>query len=297
MRRFWLKKGGAVWDLTASNLAATNANFLGSPEGLGAKVKIESFAVERAFFVESIKQESTEIGGKLYFADYAKFSVFIAFIGSIETTDPMRLYYSTAEEQPDYDGADEWYKLVFVKEIKKTEIDSKSGVLICDLKLLSISHWRQDKTVTVEVERFGDALIYPYRYNYRYGGMNHLSVTIDNTGNLPTSCIVKIEGETDTPSFKIVQDGQTTEQAKYNLNIPLGSYLLINSAPENQEASLYSVNGGEITREDVYNRGELDYSYANFITIPSGISTFIITARNTYFGRAQLQFSVQREVI
>jgi hypothetical protein len=297
MRRFWLKKGNAVWDLTAKDLGAPNASFLGSPEGLGAKVKIESFAVERAFFVESVKPENSEIGGKLYFADYTKFAAFIAFIGSIETTEPMRLYYSTAEEQPDCNGADEWYKLVLVKEIKKTEIDSKTGVLVCGVKFLSVSHWRQDKTVTVEVERFGDALLYPYRYNYRYGGMNRLSVTIDNTGNLPTPCTVRIEGETDTPSFKIVQSGRTLEQAKYNLNVPLGSYLLINSAPESQEASLYAVNGGIVTREDVYNKGEPDYAYANFITIPSGVSTFIITANNTYFGRVTLQFSTLREVI
>jgi hypothetical protein len=178
MRRFWLKKGNAVWNLTSSAFTS-GASFFGNPQGLGVKTKIESYEVERAFFIESVKLQSAEISGKLYFKDYAQFGAFVEFIGYVETTEPVRLYYSTAEDAPDYTSDDEWYRLVLVEELKKTEIDVKTGTLICDIKFLSVSHWRQDKTVTVEVERFGDALIYPYRYNYRYGGMNRLSVTID----------------------------------------------------------------------------------------------------------------------
>jgi len=46
MRRFWLKKGGAIWDLS-SNTFVGNAGFIAEPSGLGVKVKIESFEVER----------------------------------------------------------------------------------------------------------------------------------------------------------------------------------------------------------------------------------------------------------
>ena len=95
MRQFWLKKGASVWDLTTETFAP-NANFMASPQGLGVRVKIDSFEVERVSFIESVKLESSEIGGKIYFKDYEQFNAFAEFIGYMETTEPLRLYYSTA---------------------------------------------------------------------------------------------------------------------------------------------------------------------------------------------------------
>lgn len=231
MRRFWLKKGNVVWDLTAKTFAQ-NANFMGNPQGLGVKVKIDSFEVERVSFIESVKLESSEIGGKIYFKDYEQFNAFAEFIGYMETTEPLRLYYSTAEQQPDYESIDEWYKLVLIKKLSKEEIDVKTGT-------------------------------------------------------------VKIEAETDTPLFRIIQDGKILEQAKYNVYVRNQSYLIINSDPAKQEASLYT----GANREDVYYLGEKDYAYSNFITIPSGESMFLFTAKNSQFGRVTLSYSLQRELI
>ncbi|MGI6522834.1 MAG: phage distal tail protein domain-containing protein [Christensenellales bacterium] len=64
-----------VWDLTAKTFAQ-NANFMGNPQGLGVKVKIDSFEVERVSFIESVQLESSEIGGKIYFKDYEQFNAF-----------------------------------------------------------------------------------------------------------------------------------------------------------------------------------------------------------------------------
>ena len=185
MRRFWLKKGSAVWNLTSDKLE-WNESFMSDPQGLGVKTKIDSFEVERAFFIESVKLENAEIGGKLYFRDYAQFSDFAAFIGHVETTEPMRLYYSTADAQPDYNSIDEWYKFVLIKELKKSEIDVKTGVLICDVKFAALSRWKKDRLVTLELSPFGQPLQYPYVYPYYYGGRDNIGVYIDNTGTLPT---------------------------------------------------------------------------------------------------------------
>jgi hypothetical protein len=297
MRHFWLKKGGKVWDLSASDLSKPNANFMGSPEGLGVKVKIDSFEIERAFFVENVKIESQEISGKLYFQDYAAFNSFVEFIGYVETSVPMRLYYSTTAAAPNYASDDEWYKLVLIKEIKKAEIDVKSGVLICDIKFTALSRWKKDQVITLKLEPFGAPLVYPYIYPYVYGGQNNMAVEIDNPG-LPTSCIVKIEPETDTPLFRILKDGELLDQARYHVYVRPGSYALIDSSAEKQEASLYTTlsDGGQ-HREDVYYLGERDYAYSNFITIPEGKSLFLFGAVNIQFGKVTVQYSLQRELI
>ena len=90
--------------------------------------------MERVSFIESVKLESSEIGGKIYFKDYEQFKPFAEFIGYMETTEPIRLYYSTAQQQPDYESLDEWYKLVLIKELSKEEIDVKTGTLVCNVK-------------------------------------------------------------------------------------------------------------------------------------------------------------------
>ena len=104
---------------------------------------------------------------------------------------------------------------------------------------------------------------------------------------------MKIEAETDTPFFRILQNDVIVEQARYNVFIRAGSYLLINSAPEAQEASLYTGTA----REDVYYTGERDYRFTNFITIPSGVSMFLMTATNTDYGRVTISYSIQKEAI
>ncbi len=292
MRRFWLKKNNLIWNLSSATFKPY-ANFMGDPQGLGVKAKIDSFEVERVSFIESVKIESAEISGKIYFKDYEQFISFAEFIGYIETTNPLRLYYSTTEEEPDYESIDEWYKLVLIKELKKGEIDVRTGALVCDIKFATLSHWKKDRLITLELTPFGEALTYPYIYPYYYGGLNNIAVVIDNTGNLPTHCTVKIEAETDTPLFRVIQNGRVIEQAKYNVYVRNDSYLIINSDPSEQEASLYT----GANREDVYYLGEKDYTYSNFITIPSGESMFLFTASNSQFGRVTLSYSLQKELI
>jgi hypothetical protein len=65
------------------------------PSGLGVKVKVDSYEVERATFIENVKLETAEIGGKIYFNSYEQFTAFAGFIGYVETTEPLRLYYSS----------------------------------------------------------------------------------------------------------------------------------------------------------------------------------------------------------
>ena len=293
MRRFWLKKGNRIWDLSSADLGGAAANFMAEPSGLGAKVKIDSFEVERATFIEKVRFESAEIGGKIYFDGYAQFTAFAEFIGYVETTEPLRLYYSTSEQKPDYNSIDEWYKLVLIKELQKGEIDPKTGKLICDIKFQGVSRWKRDRIMTLQLAPFGAPLVYPYVYPYVYGGQNNVGVHIDNTGNLPTHCTVRIDAETDTPLFRIIRNDQIIEQARYNIYIRPGSHLIVNSDPANQEASLFTGTN----REDVYYLGEKDYTYSNFLTIPSGQSLFLFTARNSQFGRVTLSYSLQRELV
>lgn len=298
MRKFWLENTkGKLWNLTPKNPYDKYSSFFAEPEGLGIKTKITSYEVENTSFIEEIETQSQTIQGIIYFSSYEHFTKFVDFIGNVNTKTPMKLYYSTEGNSFNNKLESEWYKLVLINELTKGEIDYKTGFLQIKVKFLCLSRWKKDKQIILELNRFGDPLVYPYYYPYVYGGNNNLAVDIDNEGNLPTSCIIKVEATTDTPFVRILQDGEVLEQAKYNLIIKEGSYLVIDSSPNNQEASLYTKVNDEYVREDVYYIGEKDYSYSNFITIPSGKSTMIFSATNADFGKVTITYSIQKELV
>src|SRR5574344_1054454 len=200
MRRFWLENAsGKLWDLTPKNPYDYRGNFLGKPDGLGIKTKITSYDVENTFFIEEVKTEAQTISGKLYFCDYEQFRRFVAFVGNVNTDKPMKLFYSTDNISYNNKLDKQWYKLVLINELKKSEVDSKTGFLICDVKLACLSRWKKDKDITLQFTRYGDPLVYPYLYPYIYGGSDNLAVEIDNEDNLPTSCRLIVHGQTDTP--------------------------------------------------------------------------------------------------
>ena len=72
---------------------------------------------------------------------------------------------------------------------------------------------------------------------------------------------------------------------------------MIDSSPDSQEASLYTKVDDNYVKEDVYYIGEKDYSYSNFITIPSGKSTIVFSATNTDFGKVTISYSIQKELV
>ena len=298
MRKFWLENAnGKLWNLTPKNPYDKRSSFFGEPEGLGIKIKITSYEVENTCFIEEVETQSQTISGDLYFSDYDHFTQFVEFVGNVNIKKPMKLYYSNNGHSFDNPLESEWYKLVLINELKKSEIDYKTGFLKCEIKFACLSRWKKDKKIILELNRYGDPLVYPYYYPYYYGGSNNLAVDIDNEGNLPTSCIIKVEAVTDTPFIRIIQDGEIIDQAKYNLIIKENSYLQIDSSPNKQEASLYTLVDGEYIREDVYYIGEKDYTYSNFITIPSGKSTLVFSATNTDFGKVTISYSIQKELV
>lgn len=298
MRKFWLENTkGKLWNLTPSNPYDKRSSFFAEPDGLGIKTKITSYEVENTCFIEEVETQSQTISGDLYFSDYEHFTAFVEFVGNINTDSPMKLYYSTNGHSFDNPLESEWYKLVLINELKKSEIDYKTGFLKCEVKFVCLSRWKKDKKIVLELNRYGDPLVYPYYYPYYYGGSNNLAVDIDNEGNLPTSCIIKVEAVTDTPFMRIIQNGEIVDQAKYNLIVKENCYLQIDSSPNKQEASLYTLVDGEYVREDVYYIGEKDYTYSNFLTIPSGKSTLVFSATNTDFGKVTISYSIQKELV
>lgn len=298
MRKFWLEnESGKKWNLTPKDPYDKDSSFFADPSGLGIQTKVTSYEVENTCFIEEIETQTQTISGNLYFSSYEHFTNFVEFVGNINTTTPLKLYYSTEGISFDYSLESEWYKLVLINEIDKSEIDHKTGFLKCKVKFMCLSRWKKDKKIVLELNRYGEPLVYPYYYPYFYGGSNNLAVDIDNEGNLPTSCVIKIEAVTDTPFIRVIQDGEIKDQAKYNLIVNENSYLLIDSSPDSQEASLYTKVDDNYVKEDVYYIGEKDYSYSNFITIPSGKSTIVFSATNTDFGKVAISYSIQKELV
>jgi site-specific DNA-cytosine methylase len=94
-----------------------------------------------------------------------------------------------------------------------------------------------------------------------------------------------------------IQGDVIIDQARYHITVGANSFLIVDSSADNQEASLSTTNNGAITVEDVYYTGERDYAFSNFITIPTGISTFLVSALNANFGKVTLSYSTMKELI
>ena len=298
MRKFWLENNqGKLWNLTSNDLTDKTASFFADPDGLGIKTKISSYEIENTFFVEQVTTQSQVISGNLYFKDYDHYKRFVSFIGNVNTEHPLKLYYSTEGISYDNKLDKQWYKLVLISELKKGEISTKHSALEVKIKFDCLSRWKKDKEIILELATTGAPLVYPYIYPYIYGGSNNLAVEIDNTGNLPTSCRVKVYGVTDTPLFRLVKNGEIVDQAKYHIVIKENSHFIVDSSADKQDASLYTKVGENLVKEDVYYTGEKDYTFSNFITIPTGKSIFLVSAFNSNFGKVSLAYSIQKELI
>ena len=287
MRKFWLEnRDGEIWDLNQHADDGQTA-FMARPEGLGIRTRIRSFEVENTTFIEQIQTQVQTIQGTLYFKDYDHFAKFAEFVGVINSDQHLKLYYATEA------GADRhWYKRVLITELQKGEINVRTSVLEIRARFECLSRWRQDHQQSLDIMRVGTAHMHPYIYPHTYAG-NSLSIEIDNTGNLSTSCQIRVEGHTDTPTFRLIKNGEIIDQARYNLIVRQGSHLIVDSAPDTQRAEIIT---GSNT-ENVYYTGEKDYRYSNFIIIPSGKSTFVVSALNNNFGRVTVSWSIQRELI
>ena len=295
MRRFWLENSsGAIWDLTSNSEAAQTANFMVYPQGLGIRTRVNTFTVENTYFIEAIATQTQVIQGVLIFKDYPHFSRFVDFVGNINTETPLRLYYST-DGSTHLSQEKQWYKEVLITDLRKDEIDRHYAALRVPVSFTAISRWKRDVEITLELARTGDPLVFPYIYPYFFGGSNNMAVRIDNEG-LPTSVRVRVEGLTNTPLLRLVRDGEILNQAKYHLTVGTNQHLIIDSDPANQEAALFTQSGNNLIREDVYNAGEADYTFANFITIPSGVSWFLASATNANFGRVTISYSILKEL-
>ena len=98
MRKFWLEnEKGKLWNLTPKNPYDKRSSFFAEPKGFGIKTKVTSYEVENTCFIEEVETQSQTISGDLYFSDYEHFTCFVEFVGNINTTTPLKLYYSTNE--------------------------------------------------------------------------------------------------------------------------------------------------------------------------------------------------------
>ena len=282
--------------MTSSSEATPNANFMYAPQGLGIRTRVNSFSVENVYFIENITTQTQNIQGVLVFSGYEHFSRFVDFIGNVNTTTPLKLCYSTDGTNHTTPNNTPWYKEVIITDLRKEEIDRHYAALRIPIIFTALSRWKQDIEITLELARTGTPLTFPYVYPYFFGGSNNMAVEITNNG-LPTGARIRTEGITDTPLFRLIRNGEILSQAKYHLTVGANQHLIVDSDPARQEASLYTISGHNLIREDVYNAGEADYAFANFINIPSGTSWFLASATNANFGRITLSYSEMRELL
>ena len=185
-------------------------------------------------------------------------------------------------------------------DLTTDELDYKTGTFFANPDGLGIktkiSSYEVENTFFIESVTTQSQTISGDLYFVDY---DHYQRFVAFIGNVNSDTPMKLYYSTNGKHFENVlnKDGEVTDQAMYHITVGANSYLIVDSSADKQEATLYSKVGDELVHEDVYYTGEKNYTFSNFLTIPPGISTFIVSALNSNFGKVTLSYSIQKELI
>ena len=292
IRKLWLKnpETGTIWDLLPEKPYNTNdGSALLDIGGFGYNQSVTQSQVETDYFISEILSSNKNITGTIYFNGDNHVENFQKYVGDFRRQ--FYLYYSPSGRFEPYDSISSiYYKPVIITQIGKKEKD-KFGWYLCDVSLTTQSDvWKRDiyySLSTQEIEKLGEALVYPYKYEYVYGGRDIYSFAIENDGR-ETGCIIKITNNSETPMSKVEwfientyvdYDGRTHQSiqrsAWYFQNntshtgvvLRRGYTLYVDSNPTTQEAKVIYPDE---TNQSVINWQEPSWDYINFIRIKHG---------------------------
>lgn len=312
-RRIWLKnpETGAIWDLLPDNPRDTERGcaFL-SIAGMGYEQSVTQEQVEVDYFISQIQSKNHSVTGELYFNGDEHLQNFQAFVGDFRKQ--FLLYYSPSGEYEPYDQiSSPYYKAVTISKVDKSEKD-QYGWYVCQATFSTQADvWKRDIYYSIEgaLENVGEALVYPYTYEYVLGGRDIYTIDIPNNGR-ETGCIITIKNKSGTPISQLewfientiidyYDNEQTTVQrSKWfttNTDVTLGKKyeLYVDSNPVTQEAK---VNYPDGTSQSVVAWQEPSWEYINFVRIKHGQNRLVFYVENPDVD-ISVMFQEQKELI
>lgn len=308
-----------IWNLMPDNPYDIEGGCaLLSTKGMGYQQNVTQEQVEEDYFISDIKTANKAITGVLYFNGDKHLENFRAFVGDFRRQ--FTLYYSPSAEYEPYDilsGA--YYKKVTISQVDKTEKD-KYGWYECSVALTTQADvWKRDIYYKMgEKGYIGEALVYPYAYEYTYGGRDVYSIAITNSGR-ETGCIIKITNKDKKPLGKLEwylehkyiddygneQEDPPQRSAWYLQNektevILRKDYTLyVDSNPITQEAKVIYPPTESNPRENsqsVANWQEPSWDYINFVRIKNGDNKLVFYVEHSGV-EIEVIYQEQKEII
>ena len=328
MRRFWLKAdNGTVWNLAPDNPRDTrNGCFFGNVAGLGLENDFAQTQVKVDYFIDNVLSKNVNISGVLYFSSDRHVDSFYNFIQDTQRT--FELHYSPDGRIIATDQISaSWYKPCGIVKLEKRG-KNFAGWYECPVTFKTQSDvWRRDIFISSsQPEPFGEALVYPFFYEYEYGGAAVWAVNITNAGREVEPIIEIINGgETAVENPYWVNEHISTDvydrevkvfqRARFNIALHAGRTLLVDSRAianglSAQRAVILNNSDGRLM-ENVYNRQqidsikgldvtgeqEIDFDFINFISLPTGENRLYFDVGGQQGVNIKISYQENRELI
>lgn len=314
-RQLWLQNPDTkeIWNLMPDDPYATDGGCaLLEIDGMGYEQNVTQEQVEVDYFISQISSSNHSVTGTLYFNGDEHIKNFQAFIGDFRKQ--FKLFYSpSASVEPYDDITPAFYKYVTITQVKKTEKD-QFGWYLCSATISTQNDvWKRDVYYHFpkgdEMTPVGEALVYPYTYEYTLAGRNTYTLEINNTGR-ETGCVIQIKNLGEIPLSKLewfidntytdyngIQQ-TTTQRAKFytqNAKVVLQKdyELYVDSNPITQEAK---VNYPDDTSQSVVAYQEPSWDYINFIRIKHGYNRLVFYVDTTDVD-ISVRYEEQKELI
>jgi len=289
MRKFRIEglRTGAVFDLN------NYTYLLYAPKNLGLKFKMDFLKVFNTRFETQNNYEFQNINSILMIKSYNFYETFREFIAKNKTAG-FKFWYSPTI-------GIERFIYCNVESLGKEELNIDS-TLRCPFVLTPKSYWQvagSSSSGFVEGDVTGKAYLedsqesglfafnYGYRedpsevvdlfkFNYIYASAGTNEALLINNGDLETTLKVTLNGPAINPYLQIVDvNGNTVQDALFNITIAAGEKLIINSDPEHLSVNLININGQSV---DVTN--SQDFARTTYMTLPIGEFTIKISEEN-----------------
>lgn len=316
-RKMWLRNPVTKedWDLLPDDpKKIEDGCALLAVKGLGYQQVVTQEQVDVDYFISNISTSNKPITGVLYFKNDEHLHNFQEYIGDFRRQ--FLLYYSPeGEYEPNDKISSIYYKPVIISQVDKTERD-EFGWYACSISIVPQTDvWKRDAYYVLEKQAsVGEALVYPYKYEYVYGGRNIYSIDLGANNGREVGCIIKITNLSKQPISNLewfisntttdyygIQD-ETVQRSKWyfqsdgaNVSVTLRENytLYVDSNATTQEAKVIYPDG---TSQSIVNWQEPSTDYINFVRIKNGDNRIVFYCESEEI-KIELLYQEQKEII
>ena len=177
-----------------------------------------------------------------------------------------------------------YYRDIDMVSIDKTEIDKKSKMLLCKLKMAALTDYYTKQTYSFAIGSENE-FRWSFRWPVRMQEYGKRSILFNNIGHEPAEVQVTIRGYIKNSVMKLYQDNILTKTMPFNVTIEQGEYLFYSNVEGAEKFELHKEDGTVVNEMQ-----SLDITADNFFKIPVGNSVITITAENQAIDKLQVAF-------